>query len=221
MAFDWKKVKPFSKVLAIVSVIAWTVIAFDRRFDRLILVLLGAQIFGMAGDIFLLFSEKYFIHGLTSFLVGHFLYASLLISKMWEFSKQGGGVEGFFRCFFFAALTWVCFLFVFYSIFYVLPKRKLVKSSLWTAIQGYGWVLSGLVAVAFFAANAFGFFSSLLWLMPVGAFLFLLSDLILAYNRFIKPVRSGPVWVHMTYHSAQFFLAAGFVALLKTPVITR
>jgi uncharacterized membrane protein YhhN len=39
-----------------------------------------------------------------------------------------------------------------------------------------------------------------------GAVLFLVSDTVLAWTRFVRPVRSGPVAVHVTYHLAQGLL---------------
>jgi hypothetical protein len=36
--------------------------------------------------------------------------------------------------------------------------------------------------------------------------LFLVSDTVLEWNRFVRPVRSGPVAVHITYHQAQGLL---------------
>lgn len=40
----------------------------------------------------------------------------------------------------------------------------------------------------------------------LGAVLFLVSDTLLAWNRFIRPIPSGPVGVHVTYHAAQILL---------------
>jgi uncharacterized membrane protein YhhN len=40
----------------------------------------------------------------------------------------------------------------------------------------------------------------------VGAVLFLISDTLLAWNRFVRPVRFGSLGVHVTYHVAQGLL---------------
>ena len=39
-----------------------------------------------------------------------------------------------------------------------------------------------------------------------GAVMFLASDTLLAWNRFVRPVRYGPVGIHVTYHVAQILL---------------
>ena len=45
----------------------------------------------------------------------------------------------------------------------------------------------------------------------LGAVLFLGSDTLLAWNRFVRPVRFGPVGVHATYHLAQGLLVLSLV----------
>ena len=45
----------------------------------------------------------------------------------------------------------------------------------------------------------------------VGAVLFLVSDTLLAWNRFVRPVRFGDVGVHVTYHLAQGLLVLSLV----------
>ncbi len=47
-----------------------------------------------------------------------------------------------------------------------------------------------------------------LW-SALGAVLFFLSDIILAYNRFVRPVRHGRVWNMAAYHLGQMALAWG------------
>jgi uncharacterized membrane protein YhhN len=45
----------------------------------------------------------------------------------------------------------------------------------------------------------------------VGATLFLVSDTLLAWNRFVRPVGYGPVVIHVTYHLAQGLLVLSLV----------
>jgi uncharacterized membrane protein YhhN len=45
----------------------------------------------------------------------------------------------------------------------------------------------------------------------VGAVLFLVSDTLLAWNRFIGPVPRGSLPVHVTYHLAQILLVLSLV----------
>ncbi len=50
-------------------------------------------------------------------------------------------------------------------------------------------------------------------LVSIGAGLFFLSDSILAYNRFVRPVPAGDLLVMVTYHLGQFLIAGGALAL--------
>jgi uncharacterized membrane protein YhhN len=45
----------------------------------------------------------------------------------------------------------------------------------------------------------------------VGALLFLASDTTLAWNRFVQPLRRGPVLVAVTYHLAQLLIVIGLL----------
>jgi uncharacterized membrane protein YhhN len=51
------------------------------------------------------------------------------------------------------------------------------------------------------------------YLLPVGTFLFWVSDSLLAYNKFLNPIRRGQLWVRISYHLAQLCLAAGFLSV--------
>ena len=46
-------------------------------------------------------------------------------------------------------------------------------------------------------------------LVSAGAVLFMLSDAVLAWNKFVAPVRQGPMLIIMAYHVGQMLLTAG------------
>jgi hypothetical protein len=46
-------------------------------------------------------------------------------------------------------------------------------------------------------------------LVSLGAILFYFSDIILAWNKFVKPVRNGRVMNMITYHLGQIALVSG------------
>lgn len=53
------------------------------------------------------------------------------------------------------------------------------------------------------------------WLVVAGAFLFILSDSLIAINRFLRPVPANRFAVMSTYYSAQFLIAYGMLAAVK------
>ena len=72
--FNWRKIKPIAKILAMTLVILWTLDNVSWTINLFILLLLLAQLFGLFGDIFLLLSHRWFLTGLGAFLIGHFFY---------------------------------------------------------------------------------------------------------------------------------------------------
>jgi hypothetical protein len=49
-------------------------------------------------------------------------------------------------------------------------------------------------------------------LTAIGGLLFLGSDTVLAWERFVKPIRGGPVIVIVSYHLAQALIILGLIA---------
>jgi uncharacterized membrane protein YhhN len=49
------------------------------------------------------------------------------------------------------------------------------------------------------------------YLVSIGAVLFITSDVVLAWNKFVKPIRRGRLILMITYHIGQFALIAGAI----------
>ena len=140
----------------------------------------AALLMGLAGDAFLMFSDRWFIPGLVSFLVGHLLYVA-------GFLAAGGlhrlGAEQILVVFVAAAVLGQ-----------VVGRTVRRQPALALAILVYGLALAGMAATALAngrpAAGA-------------GAILFLVSDSILGWSRFVRPLRWSPLAIIVTYHAAQ------------------
>jgi len=50
------------------------------------------------------------------------------------------------------------------------------------------------------------------FLVSMGAFLFYISDVILAWNKFVSPIRNGRLFNIITYHLGQIGLIAGVIS---------
>ena len=215
VAFEWRKIKPATKVIAMVMVALWTLSNVCWSPNAQMILLLLAQLFGLAGDIFLLFKHRWFIAGLGAFLVGHLFYVALIFSDL----ASSNYLELSIPSPMFPATLALIFLGLILMIVYNLFKREhFLKHRkgrlLWNSLQVYLWILSGLTVLIFFRfliqpnptiQNA---------LLPIGGGLFLLSDILLAYDRFVHPISNRQLWGHVTYHLAQFSLAAGFLSIL-------
>lgn len=214
VGFSWRKIEWVTKPLAMVLVILWTLSTAGWSLNLLFVLLIFAQVFGLAGDVFLLMRDRWFLLGLGSFLVGHLLYISILGRSIWQAVQVFGFKAHWSGWILLCFLIWGIVLALFYRIIAPKSPRLTMPLLLWIPIQVYGWILSGLVVMSIMAlASAPNFSSRLLFLM-VGSVLFFISDSLLAYDRFKKKLPRVRVWIMITYHLAQFSLAVGFLALL-------
>lgn len=129
-----------------------------------------------AGDALLLDKDRFFLHGLGAFLVGHVAFIGLVGTDVGiSLPALGLGLA--------LAIT-------------VLGRIwGGLKPKLRAPVLVYALTLIGVLAVAV-AAGATG-----------GAVLFLISDTVLAWNRFRKPLPRGDLLVMVTYYAAVFWIA--------------
>jgi len=157
----------------------------------LLLVALGLC---LAGDILLLAdTESRFLAGLGAFLLGHLAYAALFLHLGLPHPWWGViGVAG---------------------ILVLLPFAfRIVR-----AAAGRGVALGGAVTAYIGVIGAMavlGWATGNVWL-GVGALVFVVSDTILGFNQFVRPVRWGPVAVMVTYLFAQALLVVGALGALS------
>ncbi len=210
VGLNWQRVRPFSKPLVVLLLILWTFSNVGWHIDVMLTLVFLAQAFGLAGDIFLLLSRKWFLWGLAAFLAGHlFTIAALLRLLITQgalptFELLTGGL-----------FIWGLVLLGFYRLFRPAFRRAGRSKTFWVPVQVYAGVLSGLTVLALWTGWAPASFSPGLLALPAGGVLFLLSDTLLAYDRFVKKIKTGKLWVRMTYHLAQFSLAVGWVFWIR------
>jgi len=149
-------------------------------------LLVTATLFGLAGDIALLDdSEQAFMAGLASFAVGHVAYVGAALSV-------GVGWSALWAVPFMVALLAWRFL----------PEtvpgaRRAGGVPLASAVVFYALVISAMVL----SATGTG-----IVLAALGAMLFAISDWVLGYNRFVRPVANAHLIVHVSYFVGQLAL---------------
>lgn len=192
-------VKPALMPLLALSTMVY---ALDHRMDRRALeVLVGAQLFGCAGDIFLLSDEfVMFASGIGAFLIGHIFYMSLFGGKSWK------GLSWF---------GWVLSLIIMGGAVYGLIILLKVEGALLIPMAVYGMALMLLIFSTF--CGVIRFREKGTWIiLLIGSLLFTLSDSLIAASTF--KVISGPyvpVTIMLTYLSAQSLLAIGAFRLAR------
>ena len=156
--------------------------------------------FGLAGDSFLMFvdvNESFFIYGLVSFLIGHLLYiTAFYLDYKWNplIEKSASRI---------ALIVFGLFCLGFY--FFIRPYLGAMK----IPVLVYAFVIS---LMAIMSVNRKGRVSSLSYnLIFVGAILFLISDSVLAFNKFVYPFEGAGLVIMSTYMIAQFLITIGAV----------
>ena len=160
--------------------------------------LLGALIFSWIGDVVLMFQSLnplFFIGGLIAFLIGHIIYIILFNKEKHQILNKN---NNFLRVG--SLLIMLYFIGMMYLLLPHLDSMRLpvmvyaltISLMLWTAIIGCTEWKS--------PANV--------WILG-GAVLFVLSDSILAFNKFYQPVWLASFFIMVTYLAAQYAIVVG------------
>ena len=153
-------------------------------------VMVVGLVLSLAGDVFLMLDERWFVAGLGSFLLGHIAYVVALqlapTSAMW---------------------TLVGVTLVAVSIATV-GRRIVAGVAGGDRRELVGPVVAYLVVISAMVVSAFG--TRKPWAVA-GASSFYASDATLAWNRFLELRRRGPLAVMVTYHLGQAALVGWLV----------
>lgn len=167
-------------------------------------LLLTALAFSWLGDIILMFSEKgalYFIIGLVAFLVSHIFYIVV-------FTKQKSKAKVTANIFF-----WLSGVLVLLYLKNMLTLLYPILGDLKIPVTIYAATISLMLIVA-----CRGFFSwndHARYLILFGAVCFVVSDSLLAINKFYSPLPDASFWIMITYLTAQFCISAGILKLAR------
>ncbi|MFN2303646.1 MAG: lysoplasmalogenase [Anaerolineales bacterium] len=211
---NWRKLQHFTKPLAMITIILWTLSLLDWQFDYPVFWLVFAQVFCLAGDIFLLFSDGWFMAGLAAFLVGHLFYLGLMASVLISGLNSGVIVSLSLWVLIVGAIGLVMAMMIFFRVFKPAFREKDSGGKLWFAVQIYAFILSSMMIAAFMLVFALPNFNGRYIFVPIGGALFFASDFMLAYDRFVKENMLLKLLVWITYHLAQICLAWGFITLI-------
>ena len=157
-----------------------------------------------AGDLLILF-PRFFIWGLAAFFAVH---CSFLVGFNNLFPVAS--VSGYVVLMLFASVWVYLFSLIRAGIMRQPGQRKMIRP-----VAAYSLVLS---LMAYSACSTF--FQSY-WpstaaaLVSSGALLFMFSDFLLAFNRFVQPLASALIWKRVTYQLGQFAIAAGVVLVFS------
>ena len=192
----WRKLEYFAKPGAMLALLVWYI--SNGGLSAGAWWFAAALLLSLAGDIFLVLPKEQFIAGLACFLAGHLAYAVgfttglppfnlaslavfliLLLVGLQIHRRLNAGLDA-------SGKANLRLPVLFYSIIIGL----MLFSALMTLVR-QEWAVSA----ALFASG--------------GAMLFFISDTLLAWNRFVAPIRHQRVLIMSTYHLGQMGLALG------------
>jgi uncharacterized membrane protein YhhN len=174
--------KPLTTLL--ILLMAVTAAGADPRYRILTTAGLAAS---LAGDVFLMLPRDRFTAGLASFLAAHLAYAAAFATR------PSGLADGMLLVGLLAVAAGIVRV-----LWAGLGRLRVPVLVYVAAIMGMAW----LACVRWRAGVAVG-----AGLAAVGALTFVLSDALLALDRFRRPFRHSRAWVLASYYAAQALLA--------------
>lgn len=165
-------------------------------------MVMAAIVFSWIGDVSLMFQNKnelYFMVGLGAFLVAHICYVMAYFQHTEK--KEGAGLHGIqkFRFSFPIVLAGTGLITILYT----------HLGALKIPVTVYAIVLMVMTLQALFRygyTNAVSF-----WFVFVGAILFMISDSMIAVNKFLVPFELAGLAIMATYILAQFLIVRGLL----------
>src|SRR6476620_8989038 len=166
-----------------------------------------ALFFSWLGDILLLFEERgsnFFLFGLSAFLVAQVFYIVFFHNiRMREYIRGN-------------ALL-LLLVIVYYSVLINVLSPYLGNMKL--PVRIYGVVLSFMLMLAMHTMLGKNKRAAL-W-MTMGAILFVVSDSLLAFNKFFSPFNYAGVVIMLTYGLAQLFITEGAVRYINSETLNK
>jgi uncharacterized membrane protein YhhN len=153
----------------------------------------------LVGDVLLMLPGNLFVPGLAAFLVGHGLFIVGLLQP-----PAPPGVPPFS----FAVTGLVVVAVVVVAVESVpgaILLRSLVTARQLSLVAPVCVYTTAIATMVVLAVNV-GVVAA-----AIGSVLFLVSDTLLSWNRFVRPVPAGPLAVHVTYHVAQGLLVVSLL----------
>ena len=195
----WRRVEYFAKPAVIVSLIAWLLV--NAGFQGIAFWFGLGLLFSLLGDVLLLFPQGgMFIAGLIAFLLTHLCYLigfrqQLLTPSAWSLV--------------------VLFIILLNAVRLLrriagAMRAKGMERMVYPVIV-YGLVVSLMLSAAMTTISDPAWKVGTALLVSIGAFLIWISDLMLAWNKFVSPLKRGQLSIIVSYQLGQILLIAGVI----------
>jgi len=201
VARGWRKVELVAKPATMLALFVFLLLGMIVNGSAPVALFFFAAglLFSMLGDIFLMLSDRWFVPGVAAFLLAHVAYIVGFNLPLPEVSS-----------------VWMLGI----ALILALTARRVVKrivigmraqgkNSLVAPIVIYSIVITAMLLSALLT-----FFRAEWGILPatlavIGAILFYFSDVILAWNKFVNPIKHGRLVNMIAYHLGQILLIGG------------
>jgi len=197
----------FSKVLLVPTLI-FHVLVVHKNHLRLVMMVVISLIFCWAGDILLLYAstnEVFFLLGLTAFLLGHICYI-ISFKILSDYHSIGKPISALFY------LLPVVFAISLLIVLYPQLGEMAIP------VIVYAIVISAMCAAAMWRWQKTT--KSSFNLVIIGAVFFIISDSLIAINKFHTPLPGAAFQIMLTYIIAQYLIVIGLLKHLTLKVST-
>lgn len=201
---NWLRLEYLAKPAVILCLLIWLYLSSGLQGDLLFFGL--GLLFSLVGDVLLLFpNDRYFLPGLVAFLLGYVFYIlgfkeQLLNPSTWSF---------------------ILLFFVLWNGVRLLRRiagamRARGENRMVNPVVLYGLTISLMLYAAMSTIFDPAWTTGAAFFVSAGVFLLWISDLLLAWNKFVTPTNNGRLAIILTYHLGQILLIAGVISQFTT-----
>jgi len=199
----WQRLEYFAKPAVMVCLFTWLYVSTGLQGKTLWFGL--GILFSLAGDVLLMVpADRMFLFGLVAFFLTH-------VSYILGFGEELTNPS-----------AWSLIFMIIILVNSLRLIRRIVgamrakgQNTLVTPVIVYGLVISFMLSAAMATIYDSAWKTNAAFLVSLGAFLFYISDLILAWNKFVSPSRNGPIFNMATYYLGQIGLIAGVISQFR------
>jgi len=197
VCFNWKTANFLSKPAIILALLGWFFSTAGFSFPALWFGI--GLIFALAGDTFLLFKGKSFMFGMASFMLTHIFYSIGFNQSLPRLSP--------------VIIALIVIIFSLWVWLFRALRRRALSNPAYRKMEMPLIVYNLLILMMVISALMTNFRAN--WqpasagLVSCGALLFLFSDVLLAFDRFIRPLPTARIWKRVTYQLGQLAIITG------------
>jgi uncharacterized membrane protein YhhN len=207
ITFNYPILQWMAKPLLLPCLIYWYINATNGAGDITCKLMVVGLLFCWLGDVLLMFESSqplFFIFGLISFLIGHIFY-------IFYFGKITAGPGKIGKQNLLILMPVIIYVFVLLNVLY--PSLKELK----IPVTVYAIVLGGMLSMALWQRQKIDKKIALFFI--AGATSFVVSDSLLAFNKFYQPISQAGFFIMFTYCLAQYLIVMGAIKLYKSKMV--